>query len=80
VINLNKVSKVVRVAFADCIVFHFPEILNAYSKNIPLVFIGTSFIGMVSSKFKVAIFLAVAGILFSSVYQQVISFKVSVER
>jgi hypothetical protein len=38
-------------------------------KNIPLVFIGTSFIGMVSSKVQGSYFrLAVAGILFSSVY------------
>lgn len=51
--------------------FHFfPEILNAYlSKNIPLVFIGTSFIGMVSFKVRGSYFrLAVAGILFSTVY------------
>jgi hypothetical protein len=36
---------------------------------------------MVSSKVQGSYFrLAVAGILFSSIYQQVISFKVSVER
>ncbi|MFT5253434.1 MAG: hypothetical protein ACI87N_002471 [Flavobacteriales bacterium] len=50
--------------------YFFPEILNAYlSKNIPLVFIGTSFIGMVSAKVQGSYFrLAVAGILFSTVY------------
>jgi hypothetical protein len=48
----------------------FPEIFNAYlSKNIPIVFIGTSFIGMVSTKVQGSYFrLAVAGILFSSIY------------
>jgi hypothetical protein len=57
----------------------FPEILNACQKKIPLVFIGTSFIGMVSSKVQGYFRLAVAGILlvFTST---VISFKVSVER
>jgi len=48
----------------------FPEILNAYlTKNIPIAFIGTSFIGMVSSKAKGSYFrLVVAGILFSIIY------------
>jgi uncharacterized membrane protein YqgA involved in biofilm formation len=48
----------------------FPEIFNVYlSKNIPIVFIGTSFIGMVSAKAQGSYFrLAIAGILFSSIY------------
>lgn len=50
--------------------YYFPEIFNAYlTKNIPIVFIGTSFIGMVSSKVQGSyIRLAIAGILFSSIY------------
>jgi uncharacterized membrane protein YqgA involved in biofilm formation len=53
------------------LIFHFsPEMFNAYlSKNIPLVFIGSSFIGMVSSKVQASYLrLAVAAILFSSVF------------
>lgn len=50
--------------------YYFPEILNAYlSKNIPIVFIGTSFIGMVSFKSKDNYFqLAFAGCIFSLFY------------
>lgn len=48
----------------------FPHILNPYlTKNIPLVFMGTSFIGMVSAKNYGSYFrLAFAGILFSIIY------------
>ncbi|WP_299392053.1 hypothetical protein [uncultured Gelidibacter sp.] len=58
-------SLVVALFFYWC-----PELLNAYlTKNIPVVFFGTSFIGMVSSKLKVGYFrLAVAGTIFSLIY------------
>ena len=48
----------------------FPEILTEYlTKNIPLVFIGGSFIGMVSRKIRGNyIVLIVAGILFGVIY------------
>ncbi|QOW09758.1 hypothetical protein Q73A0000_04935 [Kaistella flava (ex Peng et al. 2021)] len=48
----------------------FPHLFNSYlTKNIPLVFMGTSFIGMVSSKSYGSYFrLAVAGTLFSTIY------------
>ncbi|AWV97100.1 hypothetical protein [Arcticibacterium luteifluviistationis] len=50
--------------------FSFPEILNPYlSKNLQIVFIGTTFIGMVSSEAKGSYFrLALAGSLFSIIY------------
>lgn len=48
----------------------FPLILNSYlTTHIPLVFIGTSFIGMVSTKTNVKYFqLVLAGFLFSLIY------------
>ncbi|WP_298952727.1 hypothetical protein [uncultured Nonlabens sp.] len=48
----------------------FPHVLNEYlSKSIPIVFIGTSFIGMVDSHSKGSYLrLAIAGILFSIIY------------
>lgn len=48
----------------------FPHLLNSYlTKNIPLVFMGTSFIGMVSARSYGSYFrLAVAGVLFSIIY------------
>lgn len=48
----------------------FPELCNAYlTKNIPIVFIGTSFIGMVSSSGRQRyVQLTFAGILFSVIY------------
>jgi len=48
----------------------FPDLLNSFlTKNIPIVFFGTSFIGMVSSKIYVCYFqLLIAGILFSLIY------------
>lgn len=48
----------------------FPHIFNSYlTKNIPLVFCGTTFIGMVSSKLFGSYFrLAIAGILFAIIY------------
>ncbi|MBQ4915898.1 hypothetical protein J8L85_15690 [Maribacter sp. MMG018] len=48
----------------------FPELCNAYlTKNIPIVFIGTSFIGMVAPRARGNyIRLAVAGGLFSIIY------------
>ena len=50
--------------------YFFPEILNSYlTKNIPIVFLGASFIGMVSLKAFGSYFrLALAGILFSIIY------------
>lgn len=50
--------------------YAFPEILDPYlTKNIPLVFIGTSFIGMVSAQVTKSYgLLAVAGVLFGIVY------------
>ncbi len=50
--------------------YFFPEVLSAYlTKNIPLVFIGTSFIGMVSSKaLKSYLKLALSGALFSVIF------------
>lgn len=50
--------------------YGFPNVFNSYlTKNIPLVFMGTSFIGMVSSKYYGSYFsLGVAGILFSIIY------------
>lgn len=48
----------------------FPYLLNDYlSKHIPLVFIGASFIGMVSTETKVSyIRLIISGLLFSIIY------------
>ena len=48
----------------------FPELFSAYlTKNIPIVFIGATFIGMVSSKVLQNIFLiAIAGFIFSIIY------------
>lgn len=48
----------------------FPELLNAYlTKHIPIIFFGTSFIGMVSSKVTVNyVKLALTGSLFSFLY------------
>lgn len=48
----------------------FPNLLNSYlTKNIPLVFMGTSFIGMVSNKYYGSYFsLGFAGTLFSIIY------------
>ena len=51
--------------------FHFfPELLSDFlTKSIPIVFIGSSFIGMVSSSAKASYLrLAVAGCLFSIIY------------
>jgi len=50
--------------------YFFPELFNDYlTKNIPLVFIGASFIGMVSAKVKINyLSLAIAGCLFSIIY------------
>tara|TARA_R110000796_G_scaffold72024_6_gene163265 strand:- start:46 stop:489 length:444 start_codon:yes stop_codon:yes gene_type:complete len=48
----------------------FPELLDAYlTKHIQIVFVGTSFIGMVSSKtLKSYPLLAIAGTLFTIIY------------
>ncbi|SIQ60865.1 hypothetical protein [Maribacter ulvicola] len=48
----------------------FPDLLNTYlTKNIPIVFIGTSFIGMISTTTRRSyIHLAIAGCLFGIVY------------
>ncbi|MFI8606578.1 hypothetical protein ACIGCP_19075 [Cellulophaga baltica] len=51
--------------------FHlFPELLNPFlTKNIPVVFIGGSFIGMVSFKAKgTYVILVIASIIFSCIY------------
>lgn len=51
--------------------FHsFPEVLNPYlTKHIPIVFVGTSFIGMVSSKtVSNQKTIAIAGVLFTIIY------------
>ncbi|WP_405414416.1 hypothetical protein [Maribacter sp. Asnod1-A12] len=50
--------------------YFFPEMLNNYlTKNIPVVFIGTSFIGMISTTTKRSyVHLAIAGFLFSIIY------------
>jgi len=48
----------------------FPNLLNSYlSEHLPIVFVGTSFIGMVSSKtLKSYTLLAIAGTLFTVIY------------
>ncbi|WP_158973638.1 hypothetical protein [Cellulophaga sp. L1A9] len=48
----------------------FPELLNPYlTKNIPIVFIGASFIGMISSEAKGSYsILVIASVLFSVIY------------
>jgi len=50
--------------------YFFPDLFSAFlSKNIPIVFIGATFIGMVSSKVLGNIFLiAIAGLIFSIIY------------
>ncbi|WP_036154797.1 hypothetical protein [Maribacter forsetii] len=50
--------------------YYFPDLLNTYlTKNIPVVFIGTSFIGMISTTTRRSyIHLAIAGCLFSIIY------------
>ncbi|WP_225037007.1 MULTISPECIES: hypothetical protein [Winogradskyella] len=48
----------------------FPELLNSYlDEHIPIVFVGTSFIGMVSSKtLKSYPLLAISGTIFAAIY------------
>lgn len=48
----------------------FPELFSTFlTKNIPIVFIGATFIGMVSSKvIKNVYFIAIAGFVFSIIY------------
>jgi Sec-independent protein secretion pathway component TatC len=48
----------------------FPDVLNMYlTEHLPIVFVGTSFIGMVSSKtLKSYTLLAIAGSLFTAIY------------
>ena len=50
--------------------YFFPDLLSVYlTKNIPLVFIGATFIGMVSSKvLQHIILIAIAGFVFSIIY------------
>lgn len=50
--------------------YAFPDLLSTFlTKNIPMVFFGSSFIGMVSTKYQVNyIHLAMAGVLFSMIY------------
>lgn len=58
-------STVVALFFYFC-----PELLNSYlTKNIPIVFVGTSFIGMVSQKSFGSYFrLSIAAVLFTVIY------------
>ena len=50
--------------------YAFPDALNMYlTEHLPIVFVGTSFIGMVSSKtLKSYTLLAIAGTLFTAIY------------
>lgn len=50
--------------------YFFPEILSPYlTKNIPVVFIGSTFIGMVSAqKMSTYTGIAIAGLVFSAIY------------
>jgi len=50
--------------------YAFPNLLNSYlTEHLPIVFVGTSFIGMVSSKtLKSYTLLAIAGSLFTAIY------------
>lgn len=50
--------------------YAFPNVLNIYlTAHLPIVFVGTSFIGMVSSKtLKSFPLLAIAGALFTAIY------------
>lgn len=50
--------------------YAFPNILNGYlTEHLPIVFVGTSFIGMVSAKtLKSYTLLAIAGTLFTGIY------------
>ena len=56
--------------------YFFPSLFNDYlTKNIPVVFIGASFIGMVSSKVISNYFLIIiSGIIFSIIYFNTSSF------
>ncbi|WP_307425126.1 hypothetical protein [Chryseobacterium sp. MDT2-18] len=64
-------SALVSVA-AGLFFYCFPHALNSYlTKNIPLILMGTSFIGMVSPKYYGSYFrLAAAGMLFSIIYSK----------
>ncbi|OJV55892.1 MAG: hypothetical protein BGO31_17550 [Bacteroidetes bacterium 43-16] len=50
--------------------YFFPEVLSPYlTKNIPVVFIGSTFIGMVSAqKMSTYTGIAIAGLVFSAIY------------
>lgn len=50
--------------------YAFPNVLNGYlTEHLPIVFVGTSFIGMVSAKtLKSYTLLAIAGTLFTGIY------------
>ena len=50
--------------------YAFPNLLNSYlTEHLPIVFVGTSFIGMVSAKtLKSYTLLAIAGALFTGIY------------
>lgn len=50
--------------------YFFPELLSVYlTKNIPVVFIGSTFIGMVSAqKMSTYTGIAIAGLVFSAIY------------
>lgn len=50
--------------------YFFPELLSGYlTKNIPVVFIGSTFIGMVSAqKMSTYTGIAIAGLVFSAIY------------
>lgn len=50
--------------------YAFPDVFNPYlTKHLPIVFVGSSFIGMVSAKtLKNYLMLAIAGTLFTGIY------------
>ncbi|TXE07771.1 hypothetical protein ES711_10060 [Gelidibacter salicanalis] len=69
--NFSTVRASAMLSLAVALFFYgFPELLNAFlTKNIPVVFFGTSFIGMVSAKLKVGyVRLSIAGLIFSLIY------------
>lgn len=64
-----RASALLTLPVAACCYF-FPELLSVYlTKNIPVVFIGSTFIGMVSAqKMSTYTGIAIAGLVFSAIY------------
>lgn len=56
--------------FVGLFFYAFPDVFNPYlTKHLPIVFVGSSFIGMVSAKtLKNYFMLAIAGTLFTGIY------------